>query len=285
MTTPPPEYQGNPDPYRPYQDPTPFQGQPPVPPQAPPPPPASQPPGQAYTAYHQPGYNDQPVSSPYGQPQPYGQQPYGQPYGQVAPPPPPPGTNGFAIASLVLSFCGGVLSVIFGIIALVQIKKTGQKGKGLAIAGLAISGVWVLVIAVGVVFAILDGPARDADGNITSDGSVSVNSLKTGDCIKSLKESGALFSLPVVPCAQAHEGEVAGEFTLTGTSYPGEAAIEAQALAKCEALLTAYTSATTLEQVDDLYYLYPRSSDWSKGSKTVTCIALTAATHTGSVRG
>lgn len=290
MTTPPPEYQGNRDPYQPYQDPPITQSQPPTP-------------GPGYTSYNQPGY-DQPVPPPYGGQQPYGQQPYGQqpygqqpygqqpygqygqqpygqPYGQVA----KAGTNGFAIAAFVLSFCGGLLSVIFAIVALVQIKKTGQGGKGLAIAALSITGLWVAVLAVAVVLAALDEPKRDANGNVTTDGNVSVTSVKTGDCIKTLKETGALFSLPVVPCSQAHEGEVAGEFTLAGTTYPGEAAIDSQALDKCGAILEQYTSPATIAQVEDLYYLYPRSTDWNKGSKTVTCIALTSATHTGSVKG
>jgi Domain of unknown function (DUF4190) len=161
VTSNPPGQPGNPEPYRPYDDP-------PISP-APVPPP------------YQPPTSD-PANSPFAPN-------YGQPYGQYAPPvaPPPPGTNGFAIASFVLSFCGGLLSVIFGIIALVQIRKSGQKGKGLAIAGLCISGVWVLLIGVGVIFAILEEPKRDASGTITTEGKISVNDLKTGDCIKTLK--------------------------------------------------------------------------------------------------
>jgi Septum formation len=47
-------------------------------------------------------------------------------------PPPEQRTNGFAIASLVFGIIRGILlAVIFGIIALVQIPKKNQKGKGL----------------------------------------------------------------------------------------------------------------------------------------------------------
>jgi len=53
------------------------------------------------------------------------------------------GTNGLAIASLVLSLIwlgglGSLLAVIFGVIAKRQIKSTGQSGSGLATAGLVI---------------------------------------------------------------------------------------------------------------------------------------------------
>ena len=112
-------------------------------------------PGQPYG--QQPPYSQQ----PYGQ-QPYGQQPYGQPqygqpqYGQQPlasgfPPPyggyPQPGsTNGMAIASLVTAFFCSLVGLICGIIALNQIKTSGQGGKGLAIAGIVISGLSILSV-------------------------------------------------------------------------------------------------------------------------------------------
>ena len=103
---------------------------------------------------------------PYGQPPAYGQQPpaYGQPPGQPygAYPPAPAvsgygyqqasGTNGLAIASLVLSFFCSLAGLICGIIALNQIKRTGQGGRGLAIAGIVISALSI-VIAIGLVAA------------------------------------------------------------------------------------------------------------------------------------
>jgi Domain of unknown function (DUF4190) len=56
------------------------------------------------------------------------------------------GTNGFAVASLLFGIVGGVLlSAIFGFTALSQIRRRGQKGRGLAIAGLVLSGVWMCV--------------------------------------------------------------------------------------------------------------------------------------------
>lgn len=49
-----------------------------------------------------------------------------------------PGVNGLAVASLVLSLCGlAVLPIIFGHIALVQLRR-GGRGYGLAVAGVVI---------------------------------------------------------------------------------------------------------------------------------------------------
>src|SRR5262245_49322539 len=72
-------------------------------------------------------------------------------------------TNGFAIASLVLGILGvSLLGLIFGIIAMGQTKRSGQRGRGLAIAGVTLSTVW-LVAALGLVAAVLikKPPATD----------------------------------------------------------------------------------------------------------------------------
>jgi Domain of unknown function (DUF4190) len=98
------------------------------PPQPPAPPPAPVPPS---------GYGPPPG---YGQPPGYGPPPApGEPYTT----PQTPGVNGLAIAALVLGLLwvcglGSILAVVFGFIALSQIKKSGQGGKGLAIAGLVL---------------------------------------------------------------------------------------------------------------------------------------------------
>jgi hypothetical protein len=88
--------------------------------------------------------------------------------GDVTPPAPPPAlpgrptfvraqssTNGLAIASLVaavfwLWWIGSALAVVFGHVALHQIARSGQSGRGLAITGLVLGyvGLAVLVLAV-----------------------------------------------------------------------------------------------------------------------------------------
>jgi len=55
------------------------------------------------------------------------------------------GTNGMAIASLVCAFLCSLLAVIFGHIALSQISKTGQGGRGLAIAGLVLRYIGIAI--------------------------------------------------------------------------------------------------------------------------------------------
>jgi Domain of unknown function (DUF4190) len=67
-------------------------------------------------------------------------------------------TNGLAVAALVLGILwlcavGSILAIVFGLVALGQIKRSAQDGKGLAIAGLVLGIVGVLA-TVAIAFAV-----------------------------------------------------------------------------------------------------------------------------------
>ncbi|MGW0482266.1 DUF4190 domain-containing protein [Nonomuraea sp. NPDC003214] len=113
------------------------------------------------------GYGQQPYSGGYGQQPPsggpysYGQQPPSGPYGYGQQPPPGPGypppyaprpTNGMAVTSLVLGivgllFCGltSIPGAIVGHIAMARIKRTGEQGQGMAVAGLITSYITIVL--------------------------------------------------------------------------------------------------------------------------------------------
>ncbi|KAA0024546.1 DUF4190 domain-containing protein [Antrihabitans cavernicola] len=116
--------------------------------------------------YQQPGFEQQGYQQPsYQQPggysvPPYPQQQYGYGYGGY---PQPVGTNGLAIGSLIASIAGllcgvgFIVGIVLGVIALGQIKTTGEQGKGMAIAGVAIGGVAVAAIVIVVIIAAAAG--------------------------------------------------------------------------------------------------------------------------------
>jgi peptidyl-prolyl cis-trans isomerase B (cyclophilin B) len=69
---------------------------------------------------------------------------------------PPARTDGLAVAALVLGVCGfGLLPVVFGHVALRRIRRTGDQGAGLAIAGLVLGYLALAAAAVGVVLLVL----------------------------------------------------------------------------------------------------------------------------------
>ena len=80
-------------------------------------------------------------------PPPYGG--YPPPYDPYAYGRPRP-TNGWAIASLVCAFVFAPLGIVFGHISLSQIKRSGEEGRGLAVAGLVIG----YLITVGSIIAL-----------------------------------------------------------------------------------------------------------------------------------
>lgn len=61
-------------------------------------------------------------------------------------------TNTMSILALVFGVVGSLLGIVFGHVALSQIKRTGEAGRGLAIAGLVVGyvqlGVWVLILII-----------------------------------------------------------------------------------------------------------------------------------------
>jgi len=77
-------------------------------------------------------------------------------------------TNVLAIVSLVSSFFISLVGIITGHIALSQIKKTGEQGRGLAIAGLIIGYIGLVVgIIVAIVWTIAIGAAI-SNGTVTT---------------------------------------------------------------------------------------------------------------------
>ena len=237
-----------------------------------------------------PRVNDQPPYSPPAYPPGPGFDPTQHaPYqGYPEQPPGPPaatGTNGFAIASLVFGLLGGILfALIFGIVALVQLRKRRQNGRGLAIAGIVLASVWILVIAAGATAAIIAGKNDTTAGSspgTVDDSSVSVLKLKPGNCLNDLKESGSIDNLPVVPCATAHEGEVYAVFDLADGPWPGDAKVQAQAEKRCNTEFDEYAKAP--DDKLELFYLHPLKSTWWR-DRGVTCIATDpAGAMTGSL--
>jgi peptidyl-prolyl cis-trans isomerase B (cyclophilin B) len=104
-----------------------------------------------YAAYHTPPYGEYPPPPPGG----YATECYGHSAGYPQQRP----TNALAIVSLVCAFVFAPLGVLFGHISLSQIKKTGEEGRGLAIAGLVISylvmALTILVVVLSVLFFVI----------------------------------------------------------------------------------------------------------------------------------
>ena len=118
---------------------------------------------QSQRTYSQQTYSQQPYQQQsYPRPnaqQQYRQQPYAVQARQAFPPqggyypPANPGWNALCIVGFILSFLFSPLGLILSIVALVQINKVPQKGRGLGIAGIVLGalGTVMYVIVIGTV--------------------------------------------------------------------------------------------------------------------------------------
>lgn len=269
MSIPPPPGPHQPDPAQGPQGP---QGPSPAPDPYRPPPAGHQPYG--YQPYGQPQYGPppqahQPYGQPPGNPAPY--QTWGQGYSPYSRPSP---VNGLAIASLVLGVlcCIPPAGLVLGVIALVQIKKKGQSGKGMAIAGSILSSLglalWVAALATGGLSGAWEGFKKGA-----SEGAAF--SVVKGQCFDAPGEAldGLTYDVDEVPCAGEHDGEVFGEFEMSGSVFPGDAAVSDAADARCYPLQDAYVMDTwSLPDDVDVYYFGPTRQSWRLGDREISCI-------------
>ncbi|MFE2725465.1 DUF4190 domain-containing protein [Kitasatospora sp. NPDC059327] len=217
--------------------------------------------------------------------------------------PAPEVTNGFSVAALVTGLlCMWPLSLAFGIVALVQIPKRNERGRGMAVTGVVLGVLGVLVtllLFIGVLAAGVESGSeadRPVRGPKAPAGSVLWTSLKSGDCYNppggdDYPEDGDQTVLWVVkaPCVLPHHGEVAGTARIPesdGNAYPGESRVRESAAALCGPVLGDY--ALDFWVVPDgmaEVYLYPSRANWKSGERYATCAYEDRdAGHLGSVR-
>ncbi len=145
-------------------NPTPPAGDPAVPPVTPPAPnytaPPSYPQQPQAPAYQQPPapeYKQPQAPAPgYAQAPPPGYQPPQQPYyGGYPQAPAAPPMNTLAIITIILAFVFSIAGIVTGHIALKQIDRTGESGRGLAKAGLILSYVFTGLAVLGIIAYIV----------------------------------------------------------------------------------------------------------------------------------
>lgn len=140
------------------------------------PPPGYPPPGYPPPSYPPPapgGYEYPPLpASGYGG---YGDQGGGYGYPPAYPQYGASSTNGLAIGALIASIAGWftcgigtILAIVFGVVSLNQIKRTGQGGRGMAIAGLVISGISLALFVVALIVGSINRHNRVDDDNYSS---------------------------------------------------------------------------------------------------------------------
>jgi Domain of unknown function (DUF4190)/Septum formation len=194
----------------------------------------------------------------------------------TAPPPEPQrprGTNGWAIAAFVLGILGGtILSVIFAIVALFQIRGRHQRGRGLAVAALVISAAWIAIIASVIAYGL------SARGK-----TVQATDLTTGDCVKDAYESQLPTRVKRVNCDRPHYGEVFAILTLPDATYPGEEPLRARG-DECGPTFFDYAPNSPEGPTFRVAVAYPTADGWANGERSVVCVAVSKHERWSSLR-
>ncbi|MFJ3976494.1 DUF4190 domain-containing protein [Streptomyces sp. NPDC090021] len=225
------------------------------------------------------------------------QQPGPPPYGThgggpwLSQPSPVPTLNGLAVAALVLSLtvCLTPLGLVLGIVALVQIsggarRGRPQRGRGLAIAGVAVSASVIVIAALLMAFAdfrvwTVSSPDRGTDGKVEQRSTATVLDLREGDCFtpgsglpKGDRDPMANLAVELIPCDRPHEGEVYGITRIDGpAAFPGTEAVAAQARTRCVPLLLDYIPDPDAQPGTKTFFYHPDEQGWQAGRRTVVC--------------
>ncbi|MFC9297751.1 DUF4190 domain-containing protein [Streptomyces sp. NPDC057011] len=204
----------------------------------------------------------------------------------------PPVLNGFALASLLVGLlCLPPLGVVFGIVALVQIANKRQRGKVLAIVGLAVSVVMtvVLVVTAGRVASALGerfhriGEVTEAEGELTD-----MEDLRKGDCFN-VPGGDMMDDRPLtyrIDCAQPHHGEVTHSAPVEQEGVPGSREANRGTEDACWQAQDAYAMDTwALPATAEMFYFAPSREAWRQGDRRLLCvIATTEEEQRGSLR-
>ncbi|MFB4297973.1 DUF4190 domain-containing protein [Actinomadura sp. NTSP31] len=231
-----------------------------------------------------------------GQPDPGFHDPYPPPPMPVGPGhaagPPQDKTNGLAIAAFVTGLlgCCGIVGAVLGAVALRQIGDRGGKGRGLAIAGIVLSALWIVGGVAG--YLVIRGSdsassAGTPKPKTTRPQKIDAYTMKVGDCINDPISSGApagesgppveVESVKKVPCAGPHDGEVLAVFKLTQTVMPDERQMSDLASAGCKLRIQRRLDRDPAAAHLTRSFYYPTAASWRDGDRAVTCLAVNAA--------
>ncbi|PZT68663.1 hypothetical protein DN402_12800 [Streptomyces sp. SW4] len=212
-------------------------------------------------------------------PPPSGTYPPQPPYGQGPAPhpawPPQRSVNGLAVAAFVLGLLCFLPAVglVLGLVALGQIRRKGERGKGFAVAGSALSAVglvlWALALGTGALSDAWQGFRDAARGEGTA------YALAEGQCFTTPSGSlrGVTYDVDTVPCDEEHDGEVFAVFDLPAGRFPGDAQIARRADEQCYGAQDGYAMDRWALPADvDVYHLAPTARSWRTGDREVVCL-------------
>ncbi|MDT0447279.1 DUF4190 domain-containing protein [Streptomyces johnsoniae] len=234
------------------------------------------------------------------------------PVPRLAPVPPAPAPppelrySGLAVGSLIAAVVFFPAGLVLGILALAGLDRRTERGKGLAVAAVAIASTAILTLAV-VIPAVAtredhdagrggdasahaqpgdirapggeqeDGRQEDGQGREGTD--LSVFDIAVGDCFDSgsglgtFDEGAEELTVTRLPCEGPHEAEAFAAVQVEGhDAFPGDDELFALAYRECGARVQGYVLDSWALPLDvQLYYYYPGAATWRLGDREIIC--------------
>ncbi|WP_433014490.1 DUF4190 domain-containing protein [Kribbella sp. CA-294648] len=184
----------------------------------------------------------------------------------------------WAVAAFATSLPGLVpIAAVLGLIALSRIRRSGARGRALAIGALVISLCWL--IAIGVAAALnLDGERRAGIGRTTT-----ISQVRVEQCFDADLEVDTLRQVRIADCAVPHSGEAYAKVRamLTGLSADQKGAVATQ---QCATAFEAFIGKSYERSELDMYYVVLEDRAVADGN--VLCmVGKPGEQLTGSMRG
>lgn len=195
---------------------------------------------------------------------------------------PAPGAAGPALGAMVPPpATEPVLATGEPAIAAEQRGRAGRRrGVRLLAVAATVAGILALVGAALAVLAVLTHGFKPK--TVVTYRVAAVFSLRAGECINSSPNG---LSVTLSSCAVPHDAEVFATFRLTGTSWPGSTAIQAEASSGCMSRAASYVNPQLANAGFNQQYVFPDQQAWQAGVRTVICeISAASGKLTGSVR-
>lgn len=174
-----------------------------------------------------------------------------------------------------------IVAVVLAITVLVDSAKDARdRGKGMAVAALWISGAWVAILAVSVAASLVspgdpEPPVRGAEDGTAVDSvtgkelpKVAPSELVVGQCLDDpqLHSAGTeevrTFTVTLVPCERLHDLEAYWLFELDGEEYPGERDLSRKVGKGCTTPFEAYVGMAYGRSRLEFWAYYPTETMW-----------------------
>jgi Septum formation len=167
--------------------------------------------------------------------------------------------------------------------AAVLVEHEPAAGERRRVSWLVVAGVIFVLVAVAAAAVVLVVATHGSrHKTVVTYRPAAVFSLRAGECVNSSQNG---LSVTILSCATPHAAEVFATFSLTGSSWPGEAAVQQQVSTGCTNRLAGYLNPQLLNAGLTQKYVYPNQQAWQAGVRTVVCeVSSASGPLSGSVR-